>query len=188
METKNSIRKQIKSFVSSIEDKDYQANLVCKKLIREYEAYGYKSVLCFMPMKDEIDIKPFISYLTDKDINVYVPVSFDNGIMSFYKLQEIDNLVTGKYGISEPERQDEYVYDPNDLIIVPGVAFDKYCNRMGRGKGYYDIFLNKHKLKSIAVCYNEQIIDKVPTEVHDIKMNMVICEKYILKSEQCTKK
>jgi len=67
------------------------------------------------------------------------------------------------------------------LIINPGVVFDRQLNRVGYGKGYYDrILVRKRKdAKVIAVAYEFQVLDEVPAEKHDIKMDMIITEENI---------
>lgn len=184
METKNSIRKHIKSVVSNIEDKQVQSIKVCHKLIEYINSIKFNNILLFMPLPDEIDIRPFTEYLLKTDRKVYVPVSFDESVMKFYKLKSLDNLSKGKYGISEPSEKEAYIYNSDDLIIVPGVGFDLNFNRMGRGKGYYDIFLEKYPMKKIAVCFNEQLLNSIPSESHDVKMDMIICENRILMCKQ----
>lgn len=179
METKSFIRSEIKAKLSAISDKAKQAEAVNKKLIEVSSLLDYKNILVFMPLKDEIDIIDFIKHLLKEQKNVFIPVSYDDGIMRFYRLKDVHLLTAGKYGISEPERTDEYIYDSSDLIIVPGVAFDESFNRMGRGKAYYDNFLRDKALTKIAVCYNEQLLESIPVEKHDIKMDYVITEKSV---------
>lgn len=180
METKSSIRKNIKTVISNIDNKQEQINKVCSKLWDLINSIKCNNILLFMPLPDEIDIIPFTKKLLKNNRNVFVPVSFDNGIMKFYRLESIDNLTVGKFNISEPSKKYDYIYNPDDLIIVPGVCFDFNFNRMGRGKGYYDIFLNKYPMKRIAVCFNEQILESIPTEEHDIKMDMIVSENKTL--------
>ena len=67
-----------------------------------------------------------------------------------------------------------------DLIIVPGVAFDRQLNRMGRGKGYYDRLLSTLQAPKIGICFDFQLQDTVPTESFDKKMDMIITEKEIV--------
>lgn len=64
--------------------------------------------------------------------------------------------------------------DKIDVILVPGVAFDAYGNRLGRGKGYYDKILKQTNAYKIGVCFDFQFIENVPTEVHDVKMDKVV--------------
>ena len=68
----------------------------------------------------------------------------------------------------------KFFKDKIDLVIVPGIAFDKQNNRMGRGKAFYDGILNKLSGVKVGVCFRFQIVENVPTDEHDIKMNYVI--------------
>ena len=68
-----------------------------------------------------------------------------------------------------------------DLIIVPGVAFDKNKNRLGRGKGFYDKLLSEVTCCKIGICYDFQLLEYLPCEDHDIKMNLIVTPKYLIK-------
>ena len=79
----------------------------------------------------------------------------------------------GAFGILEPQGNP---VSPAllDVIIVPGVAFDTACNRMGRGKGFYDRLLATTSVPTIGVCYAEQYYLSIPTEQHDVPLNHVV--------------
>ena len=79
----------------------------------------------------------------------------------------------GDFNILEPQNE-PYTGD-FDLIVVPGVAFDRKGNRLGRGKGYYDRFLSQHlEVKRIGICFDFQLVEEVPSEPFDIRMDEVI--------------
>ncbi|MBW2999653.1 5-formyltetrahydrofolate cyclo-ligase, partial [Candidatus Woesearchaeota archaeon] len=63
-----------------------------------------------------------------------------------------------------------------DLVILPGAAFDKKGNRIGSGSGYYDIFLKGMDCPKIALCFDFQIVKKIPAEEHDVKADKVITD------------
>ena len=84
----------------------------------------------------------------------------------------------GKFGILEPTSKVSLV-DP-DLVVVPGLAFDLHLHRLGYGKGYYDRFLKSTSSYKIGICFDFQIVEKIPNESHDQKMDEVISEKRIL--------
>ena len=85
-----------------------------------------------------------------------------------------------EYGILEPENYDKEI-DKVDLVIVPCVAFDKKCHRIGYGKGCYDVFLEGMDIKRIGLAFDMQVVDAIPAEGHDIKLDKVITEKRIIK-------
>ena len=89
------------------------------------------------------------------------------------ELAENTGFAVGDFNILEPQNE-PYTGD-YDLIVVPGVAFDRNGNRIGRGRGYYDRFLCKHlNVKRIGICFDFQLVDEVPTEPNDIRMNEII--------------
>ncbi len=83
-----------------------------------------------------------------------------------------------------PQPFSETRVDPEeiDLIIVPGIAFDLKCNRIGRGKGFYDRFLSgSHRAIKIGLAYDFQILDSIPVSTNDVKMDIIVSETRILK-------
>jgi len=88
------------------------------------------------------------------------------------------DIETGSYNILEPTNNDLLDPDELDLIIVPGVAFDRNGNRCGRGKGFYDRFLAKTHAITIAVCFDCQLVDELPTEPHDIPAMHIVTNSF----------
>ena len=85
-----------------------------------------------------------------------------------------ESLKTGAFGISEPTEDCIAVQEREiDLIIVPGVAFDRQRNRLGRGKGFYDRLLSTLDIPKIGVCYDFQLKDRIPVEPFDQKMDLI---------------
>lgn len=82
-----------------------------------------------------------------------------------------------QFGIGEPSGPEWTALEQVELIVVPGVAFDRAGNRMGRGRGFYDRLLkNTPRALKIGVAYSFQMLDTVPTEPHDVKMDLVFSE------------
>lgn len=90
-----------------------------------------------------------------------------------------NNLKTGCLGILEPISETENHIYP-ELIIVPGIAFDKQFNRLGRGKGYYDRLLADVSVPCIGVCFHFQLFDQIPTDIHDRKMSIIITDQEVI--------
>jgi 5-formyltetrahydrofolate cyclo-ligase len=87
-------------------------------------------------------------------------------------------MVAGEqFGIGEPTGEEFTNLDAVELIMVPGVAFDRTGNRMGRGRGFYDRLLKSTpNATKIGLAYDFQMMDAIPTEPHDVKMNLVITD------------
>lgn len=138
-----------------------------------------KTIGIYHSLKSEVETTNFIKkWLSEK--NFYLPVIVEDD-MVFRNYISDNSLQKSNYGIQEPLGKDFTDYDKIDLFIVPGVAFDKQLNRMGRGKGYYDRFLyNLNKTIKIGICFDFQLFKYIPVECNDIKMNYIITETEII--------
>ncbi len=128
-----------------------------------------KTVGAYIPLPDEVDITPLFQCL---EKTFYIP-AFDEAISSYRLAQWTDELKPGKFGIPEPANP---VFAPEelDLIIVPGVAFDRTGNRIGRGGGFYDRLLPQYHAVRIGICFDFQCVENVPSEPHDCRMDVVV--------------
>jgi len=84
-----------------------------------------------------------------------------------------EELVAGRFGVLEPGSDAPLAGLDFDLILVPGMAFDRGGGRLGRGRGYYDRFLSRASGVVAGVCFDDQLIGKVPLEPHDVRMNVI---------------
>lgn len=108
---------------------------------------------------------------------VVVPVTnFADSTLSHTLLKSTSNLKVNKWGVSEPTVIEPVSAELADLILVPLLAADRYGNRLGYGKGFYDSFLSTTSAYKLGVVFDEFIIDKVPVEAFDIKLNGLISE------------
>lgn len=146
--------------------------------IRQIEAYkNAKNVMIYLPVKNEVDVSLLIN---DSDKNFLVPVMEGDDIYACHLTMQ---LKIGRFGICEPVERVKMEKNEIDIVIVPGVAFDRNFNRMGYGKGYYDRFLKDMKALKIGVCHSFQLVDEIPSEPHDIKMDMIVTEREIWSRE-----
>ena len=92
------------------------------------------------------------------------------------------SLVPGAFGIMEPAlvAGARSVEDEVDLVIVPGVAFDRQLNRLGRGRGFYDRLLATLRVPKIGICFHIQLFDEIPAEIFDRRMDVIVSEREIL--------
>ncbi len=149
---------------------------ICAVLTQLPEFKRAKSIAFYISTKSEVHTHDLIKTLLEKkEKKVSVPVYSANVLSEISSWSELSE---GAFGILEPKNLS--VVNDADLIIVPGVAFDRQCNRLGHGKGFYDKLLKNYKGKSIALAYEQQIVDKIPTEDHDVKVNKIITEKWII--------
>ena len=104
--------------------------------------------------------------------------------MEFYQVVSIRQLMDGYKGIKEPIANVEHQYfhhkEENSLIIIPGVAFDMNGHRIGYGKGYYDRYLqDKRQMTAVALAFAQQLVDEIPHEIYDIRMDKIVTEEII---------
>lgn len=142
-------------------------------------------VLCFLNIKNEVDTSFIINYYRKNNKKTAVP-KVNGNEMEFYYFTNENDLISGYFNIPEPinlNESNKCIPNNNDVIIVPGLAFDKYGGRIGYGGGFYDKYLSKNKnLIKIAVAYDFQVIeDKLEISEFDIKPDYVVTEKRILK-------
>ena len=115
---------------------------------------------------------------------VVVPKTIlENEKLTLSELLDWNHLELGSYNILEPK--DEYLKEIQinsiDLFLIPGVVFDLSGNRIGHGKGYYDKLLKKeHSVSYIGLAFEDQIIDKIPIESHDVMMDKIVTDKRVI--------
>lgn len=131
-----------------------------------------KTVLLYHSLKDEVYTHDFIEKWAVKKRIILPVVVGDVLELRLYTSQ--NDLCIGAYGIAEPTGQLFTDYDAIDLAVVPGVAFNRMGNRLGRGKGYYDKLLPSISATKVGICFPFQLIEEIPTEKFDICMNTVI--------------
>jgi 5-formyltetrahydrofolate cyclo-ligase len=176
-EQKKALRQLIKKQLINIsfEEKLQLSAVLFSKLEQNVVFQQAKTVMLYWSMEDEVHTHDFIQKWA-KEKEIILPVVNGDKLL-LKRFTGMQSMKTGeKYGIQEPQGEDFTDFNAIDLVIVPGVAFDKAKNRMGHGKGYYDRLLPDLKAYKIALCYNFQLVDEVPAEIHDIKMDEIITD------------
>jgi 5-formyltetrahydrofolate cyclo-ligase len=117
-------------------------------------------------------------------------VPFANVAKRQLLLSEISNLnelSPGAFGIPEPKHNKKFPIEKVDLVIVPGIAFDRKGNRVGYGTGFYDRFLKKIKksVPFVALAYDFQIVGDIPANKMDVRIHKIVTEKEII---ECAKR
>ncbi len=123
-------------------------------------------------MKDEVHTHDFIERWSGEKRIVLPVVVGDELELRLYTGPQ--DLVVGSYGIAEPVGTLFTEYSSIDLVIVPGLAFDKAGRRLGRGKGYYDKLLPHIAAPKLGICFPFQLVEEVPAEAFDFRMDGVI--------------
>ena len=156
-------------------DKFYKPllNLILRKKINKVSLY-YPSNYEFST------VKLFEILKKHRKTKTLLPIILKNNSMKFVNWRFLDPLIVNKFGFLEPEKTGKKIIP--DLILVPIVAFDKFKNRLGYGKGYYDRILKKYALKNpniitIGLAFSFQKYKKIPISKFDVKLNYILTEK-----------
>ncbi len=179
MQEKKVLRQEIKQLKKQLSESEAmkQVQSIYQQLVEDDLFKKANHILFYWSLPDEVPTQEFILNFCQQK-NIYLPVINGNDL-DIVLFEGEESLISGdKYGIPEPSG--EKIKDENviELVIVPGMAFDRNGNRMGRGAGYYDRILNRlPKAKKMALAYDFQIVDEVPVEPHDIKMDAIISIK-----------
>ena len=150
--------------------------LICKKVtsLPEFENAG--RVFAFAGVFPEPDTSGIIEKALDMGKTVALPVTMSGGEMEFAVYT--GETVKGMFGISEPLPDAERIVPMcGDIMLVPGVCFDIFCRRLGRGGGYYDRYLSGCGVFTVGLCRDIFLVNEVPAQEHDIPVQMVITEK-----------
>ncbi|MGI6232641.1 MAG: 5-formyltetrahydrofolate cyclo-ligase [Prevotella sp.] len=148
---------------------------ICTHVIQHELIGKARIVFAYYSLEDEVNTHKLINQLLEMGKKVVLPKVVGDGIMELREYASEADLKKGAFNIMEPTGNCFTAYNKIDVAIVPGMAFDRKGNRLGRGKGYYDRLLpqliNCYK---IGICFPFQLVDRVPTNDFDIKMNEVI--------------
>lgn len=177
MTDKQALRTQMRAMRKALSQEAQQAasRAVCKA-VRDFEPYRKAGcVMAYIACRGELDVSAVIRHALEDGKTLALPRCEESGTLTARKITSPDRLAPGAYGIPEPEETDEIVPpEAIDLILVPGVAFDRACFRLGQGGGYYDRFLKETSAVRAGICHDGALIERVPREAHDIPMDAVI--------------
>jgi 5-formyltetrahydrofolate cyclo-ligase len=185
---KSLIRKEIleKRDKISPDVKFKKDSLVKQSLFNLPEFITAKTVFFYASFRSEVETLSMIKESLKIGKKVVLPkVDKERHRLMLYEIKDTSELSPGYMGIPEPSLFDERLVtlDDVELVIIPGAAFDFSGNRLGYGAGYYDILLSKSKKKIpiIAIAYEEQLVDKIPSEMHDVNVDMIITDKQVIR-------
>lgn len=137
--------------------------------------------------ENEVDTRALIGTCLAQGKRVAVPVVMPSAkTMGHALIDGLDQLVVGPWGLAQPDPAAARWLPAKariDLVVVPGLAFDRRGQRIGRGGGYYDHFLAQVQTVKIGLCYDELVLDCIPGEPHDVPVDMVIAETAIYQEE-----
>ncbi len=175
LNNKDIIRKRIKEKILRIKNRTKKNLIIYNKVVNSKCFKNSKDIFIYISFNGEVDTHKIIKRALELKKNVFVP-RIDGEEIKIVPLRDFSMLKKGKFGILEPMEKE--IQKKNfDIIIIPGIAFDLKLNRLGRGKGYFDRFLKKVKGRKIALAFEEQLVENLPVETYDIKMDIIVTDE-----------
>lgn len=180
---KKAIREQAHANRNAQPDKDKLSKVICERLVGLPEYARARTVMYYVDVRPEVRTRHYLPAALGHDKRIVVPYCVD-GELELFLLGGMDELAVGMYRILEPKPELRALPEKQvgveglDLVIVPGVAFDRTGARMGHGKGYYDKLLEHARPDTplMALAFECQVFPEIPTEAHDVCMDKVITE------------
>ncbi len=172
MENKAELRARLRT---QYQQSEGSGDMEIVRRVPEHPLYvSCKRLFVYVGVGHEIDTMPLIKTAVSHGKTVALPKSYGKGMMEFFRYT--GELTEGLYHIPEPVGGEVLVPTEQDLMIVPGLAFDRQGYRLGQGAGYYDRYLAAHPCATIGLCRQEFFFEKIPAEWNDLPVNYVITE------------
>lgn len=147
---------------------------LCRMITQSDAFLRARTVYGYLPYNQEVRILPALEEALRQGKRVAVPKVYGEE-MRFLYLDDLTRVETGYAGIPEPVADEPVAEDKTALVLIPGLAFDQKGNRMGYGGGFYDRFLRREPTHpTIALCYDFQMVEAIPTQDHDIPVDTVL--------------
>ncbi|CAL8115294.1 unnamed protein product [Orchesella dallaii] len=185
--TKPALRQQIKQKLANMttDERRRQSSIITKKVLASTIYQQSQRVCLYLSMDEEVSTHDILLDVFSSGKQCFIPryTAASMEMLRIKSLEDYDSLPKTKWNIKQPEtsegREEALASGGLDLILVPGLAFTKEGQRLGRGKGYYDMYLEKCKkcnlkcLVTIGLAFEEQVVDFIPTHEHDVSVDYV---------------
>ena len=176
---KKELRKVIKERIALLSADECRASdaLLYKRVLALPEFKKANTIFCYVGAQGEINTLPLLQEILAAKKTLVVPKCISKGVMEAYPIHDLSKLQLGKYGILEPIPSGPAINPVNiDLCFVPCLTCSKDGKRLGYGGGYYDRYLTQANFFKIALCRTSLLVEDLPVEEHDVKMDLVITD------------
>jgi len=179
---KKELRNKLRSILASIPPEVIQdrSRTAAKHLFEEPEYRRCEIMMVYLSLPQEADTTPVVLQAWRDHKKIVAPqVSWESHQMIPIEIKNLDeDVASNQLGLREPIRGQPIPIQLIDLVIVPGLAFDPFGNRLGRGRGFYDRFLAKPEFQGRACGFalEDQIVGSIPAGPHDMKVHMLVTE------------
>jgi 5-formyltetrahydrofolate cyclo-ligase len=186
-ERKDILRKQAHANRNAQENKDELSRRIVGAFMSLPEYATAETVMFYIDVRSEVRTRHDLEFALQSGKTIVVPWCNVEGELELFRLETMDELELGMYRILEPKvdlrqlPEKQVAVESLDVIMVPGVGFDRRGARMGHGKGYYDKLLQHARRDTplIALAFECQLFEEIPVADHDIFMDKIITEDHV---------
>ena len=155
---------------------------ICEKVVTMPEYVAAKRVMCYSSLPEEVQTSSLIWAIRRSGRQLFLPAVTEDGLLAV-RVHEDTAMFRDKLGIETPRGEPEPP-ENIDLVLVPGIAFDRAGSRLGFGRGYYDRFLAQCACPFIALAFDLQVVPDSPRAEHDVAMHKIVTEKGVYDCSQ----
>jgi 5-formyltetrahydrofolate cyclo-ligase len=187
---KNTLRQEIKKRLVQMDKKDRiaKSKQICGRILESDVFRDASVVMMYLSLPHEVDTTPLVLNAWQQGKIVAVPrISWEQRHMIPVEIKSLETgLKTEKQGLRTPTNGVPVPFDEIDLIITPGLGFDRHGNRLGRGGAFYDKFFSHPKISAArwGVAFSEQLCDQIPHDDSDVPIDAVVTENEIILCDQ----
>jgi 5-formyltetrahydrofolate cyclo-ligase len=188
---KSSMRTQVRERLRGLDSnaRAVASRHACERLAADSRFVEASSVMLYMPLRSELDVTPLAQAALRHGKRVSVPrTDAEHGTLAAIGIESLDagSMPEDAMGVRTPASGPEVAPESLDLVVVPGVAFDRTGHRLGRGAGYYDRFLSRlsPRTATAGICFDEQLVDSVPHAEHDRTVDCVFTPSHTISASR----
>jgi 5-formyltetrahydrofolate cyclo-ligase len=183
-EVKTRLREEAHGRRRDLKNKDELSRTAMQRFFALPEYQAARTVMLYLDVRAELRTRHDLPAALASGKKIVVPWCTDEGLLELFHLEHLDELAIGMYKILEPRADLRLLPDKRvdvkelDLVMVPGVAFDRRGARMGHGKGYYDKLLEHARPETplVALAFECQFFPEIPVQAHDVFMDKIVTE------------
>jgi 5-formyltetrahydrofolate cyclo-ligase len=187
---KAQLRAQMKVFLAGLSagDRHNRSLAACSQLISTREFKHAQTIMIFLSMTSEVETSTLAVKAWQEGKSIVVPrVDWNTKRMDPVEIKSLDTeMQTTGLGVREPVSGISVPLGCIDMVVIPGMAFDRKGFRVGRGRGFYDRFLAQQDFKGVrcALCFHEQLVaEPLPCEAHDVPMDLIVTDTEVVRCQ-----
>ena len=181
---KRQIRARARAARDAIPDEERAdaTRAIASTLLALPEVRHASTVMAFDSFGSEVATTPIVEALVGRGVRVALP-RIEGGELVAVRYRPGDAMTRAAFGMQEPAEGEPLDPSEIDVVVTPGLAFDRTCHRVGYGRGFYDRFFRRTRpdAAKVAVCFSAQLVDEVPHDTADIAVDAVVTERGVIR-------